>query len=187
MYSSFMNKLPLARNEDLVVQNLGKEILIYDLKTNKALNLNETSAAVYNGCDGKTSFGEVRDKYGFSDEIIFLALEDLKRENLIADGTSFVSPFSGMSRREVIKKIGLASMIALPIISAVVAPTSASAQSVAPCVSPGSPVGSGPFPLPGGVPTCNSIPPTPNVACCSGTQDIATVSAGICEPRCHVT
>ena len=38
-----MNILPFARTADIVVQTLGEEILIYDLNTNKAYNLNETS------------------------------------------------------------------------------------------------------------------------------------------------
>ena len=51
-----MNKLPIARNKDIVVQTLDKEVLIYDLNTHKAYNLNETSSIVYQACDGKTSF-----------------------------------------------------------------------------------------------------------------------------------
>jgi hypothetical protein len=60
-----MNKLPIARNADIVVQTLGKEVLIYDLNTHKAYNLNETSAIVYQACDGKTLFDELREKHKF--------------------------------------------------------------------------------------------------------------------------
>lgn len=51
-----MNYLPLARMNDLVVQNLDTEVLIYDLKINKAFNLNETLKIIYEACDGKTTF-----------------------------------------------------------------------------------------------------------------------------------
>lgn len=126
-----MNKLPLARNTDVVVQALGKEILIYDLHTHKAYNLNETSSIVYQACDGKTTFDELKLRTKFSDEIIFLALDELIKEKLVTENRVYNSPFSGMSRREAIRKAGFATMIALPVISSLVAPTAAMAQSAA--------------------------------------------------------
>jgi hypothetical protein len=42
-----MNKLPLARSEDIIVQELGKEVLIYNLTTNKAFCLNGADQAMY--------------------------------------------------------------------------------------------------------------------------------------------
>ena len=124
-----MNKLPVARTTEIVVQELGKEILIYDLNTHKAYNLNETSSTVYKACDGKTTFDELRVKAKFTDDIIFLALDELKKENLLDKDKSYNSPFVGISRREAIRRVGLASMIALPVISSLIAPTAAMAQS----------------------------------------------------------
>lgn len=125
-----MNKLPIARNTDVVIQRLGKEILIYDLKNHKAFNLNETSSIIYQACDGKTSFSELKVKHGFTDDLIFLALDELKKENLIEADETLISPFVGMSRREAIRKVGMGSLIALPIIASLIAPTAAQAQSV---------------------------------------------------------
>jgi hypothetical protein len=124
-----MHNLPIARHQNVVVQELGKQILIYDLNTHKAFNLNETSSIVYQSCDGKTTLEELKLRTKFTEEIIFLALDELKKENLIEENQPYNSPFSGMSRREAIRKVGLASMIALPVISSLVAPTSAMAQS----------------------------------------------------------
>lgn len=124
-----MNKLPIARTENLLVQNLDKEILIYDLLTNKAYCLNETSAIIYQACGSKTSFDALKRKYKFTDEIIFLALDELKENNLIAGNQYLVSPFTGMNRREIIRKVGLASMVALPVISSLIAPVAANAAS----------------------------------------------------------
>lgn len=129
-----MDKLPLARHKDIVVQSLGKDILIYDMNTHKAYSLNETSSIVYEACGRETTFDELRIKNNFSDEIIFLALDELRRENLLEENQIYNSPFTGMSRREVIRKVGFASMIALPIISSLVAPTAATAQSGCPAV-----------------------------------------------------
>jgi hypothetical protein len=62
--------------------------------------------------------------------ILSFWLDELKKENLIEDNNSYVSPFSGMNRREVIRRIGFASVVALPVISSLIAPTAAMAQSV---------------------------------------------------------
>lgn len=124
-----MNKLPLTRNMNIVVQELGKEILIYDLSTHRCFNLNETSTIVYKACNGATSFADLKNKHKFTDDLIFLALDQLKEESLVETDVAFVSPFSGVSRREAIRKVGLASMVALPVISSLFAPSAAHAQS----------------------------------------------------------
>ena len=124
-------QLPLARNEGIVVQDLDidEEILVYDLVTHKAYCLNPTVSVVYRACGAKSSFEGLKRKHNFTDEIIFLALDELKRANLLEGDGSYVSPFAGMSRREAIRRVGLASMIALPAISSLVVPTAAHAQS----------------------------------------------------------
>lgn len=64
-----------------------------------------------------------------TDEIIFLALDGLKKEKLLEDNSQYVSPFAEMNRRAVIRKVGLASLIALPVISNLIAPTAGQAAS----------------------------------------------------------
>lgn len=158
-------KLPSPKTKDIVEQIIGDEILIYDLITNKAFSLNKTSSLVYKACDGVTTFDELKRAHNFSDEVIYLALDELKRNNLLAD-ESYNSPFAGISRREVIKKVGLASMVALPAIVGLSAPKAAHAASVCQPGSPnsfgernGQPVGSS-FTRtnPDGIETCNDYP-----------------------------
>ncbi len=132
-----MKLLPLARSRDIVVQRLENETLIYDLKTDRAYNLNETSSVVFQACDGKTSVAELREKSGFTEDVIYLALDELKKQNLLEENQSYDSPFKGMSRREAIRKIGLASAVALPVITFLVAPSAAAAASACPGASPG--------------------------------------------------
>ena len=133
-----MEKLPGARTSDLVVQNLNGETLVYDLLTNQALCLNETSAAVFNACGSQSSFSDLKRAFKFTDEIIFLALDELKKQNLLAEDTEFVSPFAGMTRRDALRQVGLATMIALPLITAMIAPKAANAASGAvACSAPG--------------------------------------------------
>ncbi len=125
-----MEILPSARLENIVVHNLDKEILIYDLLTNKAYNLNETSAIVYQNCDGQTTFDELKSKHEFTDDLIYFAVDELKANNLIEGAT--ISYFGNLSRREIVKRIGLSTMIALPVISSLVAPKAVYAASCAP-------------------------------------------------------
>jgi hypothetical protein len=68
------------------------------------------------------------------EEVVWLALDQLKKENLLENGGEIPTKFSGMSRREVIRKVGLATAIALPVIAGLVAPTAAQAQSIIPCI-----------------------------------------------------
>ena len=126
---------PVRRKDDIIVQELNGEVLIYDLKANKAVCLNETSSLVWDACDGNQSVSEISQAIGkklnspANEDIVWLALDQLKKEKLIANGAEVVSKFDGMSRREVIRKVGLGTMIALPLVTSLLAPTAANAQS----------------------------------------------------------
>lgn len=130
-----MTNLPKSRQSNIVVQETGNELFVYDLITNKAFCLNETSKIVFEACDGKTIFDDLKSKYRFTDALIFLTLNELKRENLL-ENQNFVSPFSGMSRREMVRQAGLSSIAALPLISTVIAPPATQALSGPPPAAP---------------------------------------------------
>jgi len=122
-----MKLLPKARTADIVTQNLKTEVLIYDLKTNQAFCLNETLAKVFNACDGQTPLESLKRASHFTDDLIHLALAELEANELLEDYAN--DHFAGMSRREVVRRVGLASMIALPLIAGITAPVAADAAS----------------------------------------------------------
>jgi hypothetical protein len=64
-----------------------------------------------------------------TEDVIWLALDNFKKDNLLEDNEHFEINFNGLTRRQVIKKIGFASMITLPFVSSVVAPNAAMAAS----------------------------------------------------------
>lgn len=134
-------QFPTARKAGLVIQEMPGEVLVYDLDTNKAHCLNETAAFVWKSCDGNTSIqdmaGILATQTGKSvnEDLIWLAIDQLSENRLLEK--EITSSFSGQSRREAIKKIGMASMIALPIIASLVAPQSALAVGSCSCISPG--------------------------------------------------
>ena len=120
-------KLPRAKSENTVVQHLKDEMLIYNLKTNQAFCLNSTAGKVFNACNGEQTFEDLKIQYKFTDDLIYLTLEELKRNYLLEHHQS--SHFGELTRREVIKKVGLMSMIALPVITGLLAPQAAHAAS----------------------------------------------------------
>lgn len=127
-------QMPVARKEGLVIQEMPAEILVYDLETNKAHCLNETAAAVWKFCDGKNSVADISGLLTktrgtpVQEDMIWLAVDQLSERNLL-ENYSAAANFSRQNRREVIKKIGLAAVIALPIVTSLAAPTAASAGS----------------------------------------------------------
>lgn len=131
------NFKPIPRQEDLVIQELNGEVLIYDLKKNKAFCLNETSSLVWQACNGEKNVSEISRELSLklnspaNDDLVWLALDQLKEEKLISNGAEMAATFDGLPRREVIKRVGLAAVVALPLVSSLVAPKAAAAQSVA--------------------------------------------------------
>lgn len=126
---------PVSRKANVVVQESGNEVLIYDLIENRAFNLNETSAFVWQACDGNNTVGDIANqisrkmKSPINEDFVWLALQQLKKENLIENDLESAMPFDGLSRREVIRRVGFASMVALPIVSSLIAPTAIQAGS----------------------------------------------------------
>lgn len=122
---------PKSRKENLVVQELEGEVLIYDLEKNKAFCLNQTSALVWQSCDGSRTIAEISDVVGkqlnsqINEDIIWLALDQLSKESLVEKQAELGNKFKGLSRREVIRKVGLGTMIALPVIASLTAPVAA--------------------------------------------------------------
>lgn len=122
------SEFPIARTTGLVVQDVPNEVLVYDTETNEAHCLNNTAAMVWRSCDGKTSVSEIAQIVGgqsgeqVSDDLVWLAIDQLNEHRLLEK--EIASKFAGESRRSVLKKIGFASMVALPVIASLVAPQS---------------------------------------------------------------
>ncbi len=150
-------QFPTARKDGLVIQEMPDEVLVYDLDTNKAHCLNETAAFVWKSCDGNTSVPDIAEvlasKTGKSvkEDLVWLAIDQLSENRLLEK--EIASGLIGQSRREAIKKIGMASMIALPIIASLVAPPSVLAVGSCACINVGE---------------CAGFPGCPTVSCTAG-------------------
>jgi hypothetical protein len=157
-----MAQLPLARQTGLVIEEIPGEMLVYDSDRDSAMCLNQTAASVWKHCDGKTtpaSIARLIEKelqIAEGDEVVALALERLEKSRLLTAKTP--GRFSGLSRRELIGRIGIAA--AVPVISLILVPTAKAGA--ASCT----PTGNG----------CQQ-----NGDCCSGCcSDATCVSANQC-------
>lgn len=134
--------MPQSRNEQLVIQEMADETLVYDLERHKAHCLNRAASVVWSHCDGSTTISEMAEilhrdlNIPADEEVVFLAISQLGKAKLL-DGPA-QKPFTGPvpARREVMKRMGLigAAAMLLPVITSIVAPTAVSAAT---CVAKG--------------------------------------------------
>jgi hypothetical protein len=130
------DQLPLARTDQLIVKDVDGEVLVYDLKTDQAHCLNSTAAKVWRHCDGETSVQEIarslQQSEGASvdERLVWLALDEMKRFNLLAVTPAKPVEFAGLTRRRLMQAMGVAA-IALPVVISIVSPTPA--QAASPC------------------------------------------------------
>lgn len=157
--------------KSVITKSVEGELLVYDALTDKAYCLNETSALVWQACDGNKNCFEISKQLSAAlnqpvdEELVALAIDQLRKENLLSHDYQNETKFIGSSRREVIKKIGLGSMIALPIVSSMIIPPASSAASCP-----------------------NGFPPTIQCGCpcnlghsnCVGCQGVCDTTIGLC-------
>lgn len=161
---------PIARKENIVVQNADNETLVYDLNLNKAFLLNETSAFIWNLCNGEHDINQIRVqvekkfKQSATEDFIWLAIDQLHKDSLMENFGELPNHFQGLKRREVIKRVGLATMISLPFITSITAPKAVNATSNATCI--------------GDSDDCIDLGNSTQSNCCSGLRCLA--GAGFC-------
>jgi hypothetical protein len=125
---------PCARLEGIVTQNVGKELILYDRKTQKAHYLNETAAFVWRHCDGTKAVADLtrllRTELASPEDqaLVSLALDQLETGGLLQ--ASLSAP--RVSRRDAIKRLKVLGIVTalIPVVSTIGAPPPAAAQSV---------------------------------------------------------
>lgn len=132
------NTKPVARKNGLVVQELPDEVLVYDVDRDKAHCLNQTAAMVWQHCDGSASTAEIAQSLEeklhtpVDEKVVWLALDQLGRNDLLAEQPMPPSMFAGLNRREMVRALGIAAAITIPVVTSIVAPTPAQASSCLP-------------------------------------------------------
>jgi hypothetical protein len=132
---------PNIRTSDIVVQPLDGELLIYDLRTDRAHRLNDMAAHVYQVCNGLRSIAEIRiaasEKAGRNvpEATVLVALEQLEKNGLMEKRSVDVE-LTTFNRRSMLRQIGIAGAALIPIVTSLSAPRAAEAASCTPAGGP---------------------------------------------------
>ena len=126
--------LPRARTEQLVIQELADETLVFDQVCHKAHCLNLTTTLIWKHCDGRTDLSALAQvlerELGIpsAEILVQLALEQLASRRLLEEGIERGSAVQRRSRRELLKQLAAAA-VTLPVILTVAAPRADAAAS----------------------------------------------------------
>jgi coenzyme PQQ synthesis protein D (PqqD) len=118
--------VPRARKDGLIVKELEDELLVYDRESNKAHTLNKTAAMIWKQCDGQTRVNNLRARLEtagvvFDETLIWHALDQLSKASLLDEQIKRPPEFRRLSRRELIRRVGVVAA-SLPVVVSIVAP-----------------------------------------------------------------
>jgi hypothetical protein len=117
--------LPRARQDGLLEEAVGEELLIYDRGSHIAHCLSPIAACVWRYCNGEREVSELAELAGASESLVADALHDLREKNLLAAEPQLMqSTVPGESRREAIgraARYGAAAAAGSMIVSATAA------------------------------------------------------------------
>ena len=117
------------------VEQLGRELCLYDWQRKEVHNLNPTAALVWQQCDGQTSPAEMAEQLRIelhaphAEELVSLTLAELEKAHLLQEGVGREAIGHYVSRRDLMRALGATAAL-LPVISSIVAPTPVQAQSI---------------------------------------------------------
>jgi len=148
---------PKARKNKLIVKELSNEVLIYDENNHQAHCLNETAALVWKFCDGRTSIPKMRQllekemRLAVPEQTVWLALKQLEGSRLLDMPVTSQARIPQTSRRTVMRTMGIAAAVSLPLITSI---NAAGAVAAASCIPLGQPCTSTPQCCPGPAIAC---------------------------------
>ena len=138
-------RMPRARQQGLIIEDLPGEVLVFDSERDRAHCLNQTAALVWKYCDGKTTVSQMarsleRDlnTANVDERMVTYALEQLSKDHLLVESFVPAAMLSGLTRRQMVRALGIAAVIAVPVVTSIVVPT---AQAATSCSPPGQPCG----------------------------------------------
>ena len=115
------------------VEQLENELCVYDLERKVVHNLNSTATLVWEQCDGQTEPAEIAAKVEadlgtpYGEDLVWMTLNELEQAHLLENEVVQPADRSLMSRRTMLKQMGVAAALA-PVVVSIVAPSPAQAQ-----------------------------------------------------------
>jgi hypothetical protein len=116
------------RRDDLIVQKVGDEVIVYDKASHRAHSLNRPAALVFEQLDGKTDLAGVARRVGkvlgepHRDDIVAKAVNELAAADLLQPGVA-------LPRRSMLKSLAVGL---LPVVVSIAVPPAAAAGSCKP-------------------------------------------------------
>lgn len=129
--------IPMARQDGLIVQEAGTELVLYDTRHHRVHRLNTLLASIWRRCNGQTSVTEIvrlleQEGHGAAAEQIFWhAVRKLENASLLELRSGLPQEAPAPSRRDILRHFttATAGLLVLPTItSLMLAPTSAQAK-----------------------------------------------------------
>lgn len=88
-----MDKSNFRKREDLIVKEMGEEIVLYDQEANQVHSLNATASLIFNLCDGENSTEEIveemRSRFDIDEKTVLRDVErvlsELKKKGLLKE------------------------------------------------------------------------------------------------------
>lgn len=128
MKNPAQQQMPTARQEGLLVRELDDDTLVYDLQRHKAHCLNRTAALIWKYCDGQSSESDIariiegEQNTPVDPDVVRFGLLQLRRTHLLEKQLTRTPGGAELSRRDLIKRLGAAAAVGLPLVTSVLAP-----------------------------------------------------------------
>jgi len=142
-------------------------MVVYDEERHRAHSLNPTATLIWSHCDGKTSVSDMaallpqKLNLPADEELVWLALDHLEKAHLLAGPPARTQSCEAVSRRAMMRKLGLAAGMTavLPLVTSISA-SAGKKYGSADKVKGNNGVGNGVDPQPPGNPPINDGPGT---------------------------
>lgn len=123
MMRSSPEALPLARRDDLLIEELDGELVVYDLRAHQVSCLNPAAAVVWRLCDGARDASQLaaelaaRTRLPNDPELALLCLSQLRSADLLMPS----EPLPAVTRRRLMRRLALKAGLAamLPLVTSV--------------------------------------------------------------------
>lgn len=113
---------PKARLADLLIEDLGEELVLFDTRRNEAHALDAGASAVWRACDGRRSPAQIAEHCGLDETVVELTLPRLAACDLLANA---------VSRRTMLRRVALTgAVVGLPLVTSIAVPNAAAAASL---------------------------------------------------------
>lgn len=120
----------IPARKDLLLRELSDEVILYDKTTHRAHCLNHSAAAVWKLCDGNNRVADIARLLELeSVEVVWTALHELNKAGLLQNQIPPSIANNMLSRRELVKHMGVGTALAIPITRSILVPRATAAVS----------------------------------------------------------